>query len=262
MAEYNALYHQQAMYYSIALERDVTEVIDFVRAAYRKFAGGETQSLLDICCGPAYHAREAARRGLRTIGLDFQPDMLKLARLSTEAEGLVIEWIEADMRCFQLEKPVDVALGAFDAIDGLLTNDDVLSHLWTVAANLTPKGLYIFEHIHPLDCSIQHYGLHSYKGQRDGIGVEVIWGTNYPVTDLMTNMVYVEVEIRVNDHGNKFTIRDAAYERIFTPQEIGLLAELSGVFRVVGWYGDYKLSQPFDDSPASRRMVGVLQCMA
>lgn len=259
MAEYNALYHQQAVYYAIALERDVTEVIDFVKAAYHQFTGGETQSLLDVCCGPAYHAREAARQGLKTVGLDFQPDMLELARQRTEGEGLAVEWAEADMRCFRLEQPVDVALGAFDAIDGLLSNEDVLAHLHSVAANLTPKGLYVFEHIHPLDCSAQNYGLHSYTGERDGIAVEVIWGTNNPLADLVTSVIYVEVEIRVNDHGHQFTIRDAAYERIFTPQEIVLLAELSGVFRVAGWYGDYKLSQPFDYSPTASRMVCILQ---
>jgi hypothetical protein len=30
-------------------------------------------------------------------------------------------------------------------------------------------------------------------------------------------------------------------------------------FRLVGWYGDFDLNQPLDNSPASTRMITVLQ---
>jgi SAM-dependent methyltransferase len=259
MAEYDALYHQQAMYYEIALERDVSGAIDFLQAAYERFTRCEAQSMLDVCCGPAYHGRAAAARGLRAVGLDFQPEMIARARERAEADGLTLEFVEADMRGFGLETPVDVALGAFDAVDGLLTNEDMIAHLCSVAASLTASGLYIIELIHPLDCMPHHYGLHIYSGKRDGIEVDVVWGTNHPLADLVTSVVYVEAEIRVNDHGQHYLFHDAAYERLYTPQEIALLAKLSGVFDVAGFYGDYNLNQPLDQSDASRRMIAVLQ---
>ena len=52
---------------------------------------------------------------------------------------------------------------------------------------------------------------------------------------------------------------DTARERFLLPQEIGLLAERSGMFEIAGWYGDFDLGQPLDMSPASRRMIGVLR---
>lgn len=38
-----------------------------------------------------------------------------------------------------------------------------------------------------------------------------------------------------------------------------LLAEQSGSLQVAGWYGDFDLNQPLDNSPASRRMIAILQ---
>jgi hypothetical protein len=65
--------------------------------------------------------------------------------------------------------------------------------------------------------------------------------------------------MRVNDNGKEFVVSDSADERLMFPQEITLLGELSGALRVVGWYGDFRIDQPLDYSPKSRRMIGVLQ---
>jgi len=67
MAEYHELY-RRARYYDIVFRRDVGREIDFLLAACHRHAGIEPASLLDIACDPGYHAWEAARRGLRSIG--------------------------------------------------------------------------------------------------------------------------------------------------------------------------------------------------
>jgi hypothetical protein len=112
---------------------------------------------------------------------------------------------------------------------------------------------------HPRECSYWHYTPFYYAGQRDGLFVEIQWATNKPRYDLVTNIAHVEVEMRVNDHGEEWVVRDSAKERLLLPQEIRLLADLSGELQAVGWYGDFDLNQPLDDSPASRRMIAILQ---
>src|SRR5262249_54063241 len=110
MAEFNNLY-QRAIYYDIVFKRDVTSEIDFLIEAYTRLNGHAPQSLLDLACGPAYHSRVAAARGLRVVGLDLREEMLKFAQDQAAAEGVTgIEWIAADMRYLKLDNPVDIAL--------------------------------------------------------------------------------------------------------------------------------------------------------
>jgi SAM-dependent methyltransferase len=258
MAEYHELY-RRAHYYDIVFRRDVGREIDFLLAACRQHAGGGPASLLDIACGPGYHAWEAARRGLRSIGLDLRPEMVELGAAWSAAEGVSVEWLAADMRDFRLERPVDLAICMFDGLDALLGNDDIVRHLQVVAGNLGPQGLYVLEWTHPRDCSMQRYGDFRYEGRRDGVAVQVTWAIEPPVVDLVAGTAAVVIELRVDDRGRPLRMIDTAKERFLLPQEIALLVERSAAFDVVGWYGDFDLAQPLDMSPASRRMIVVLR---
>jgi SAM-dependent methyltransferase len=258
LAEHNTLY-QNAVYYDIALSRDVTPEVDFLIAACHHYTGSNPQSVLDIACGPGYHAREFARRGIAAAGLDLRPEMLQLAREKAAEENLSVDWVVGDMRNFKLESPVHMAICMFDGIDALLRNEDFAQHFRAVAGNLMPGGLYVLEYTHPRECSLASYGKFHYAGERDGVKVEILWATNNPIFDPSTGVACVETEMRVEVNGNRLVIPDSACERLVTPQEIALLAELSGVLHVVGWHGDFDLDQPFDNSPASKRMIAVLQ---
>lgn len=262
MAEFNTLY-QRAVYYDIVFKRDVSQEVDFIIAVYQQATGQMPQSLFDLACGPAYHAREFARRGFRAIGLDLRPEMLQFAADQAAAEGISgIEWLAADMRDVRLAQPVDIAINVFDGIDCLSHNDDLIAHFRTIAHNLTPRGLYLIDVTHPRFASHSYYEPFTYSGERDGISVEIHWATNQPLFDPVTNLAYTELEMIVNDHGSKFTIKDSACERILCGQEIDLLARLAGNLKPIGWYGAYDLHQPVDFSPAATRMIAVLQKIA
>jgi SAM-dependent methyltransferase len=258
MAQHDNLY-RQAVYYDIALKRDVSCEIEFMRAVHRHYVGSELRSLLDIACGPGYHARAIARQGTRAIGLDLRPEMLRFAAHQASAEGVEVTWMQADMRDFQLEAPVDMAICMFDGMDALLLNEDIVQCFCSVAANLAPWGLFLLDYTHPRDSSLEKYGTFRYTGEQDDIAVEIVWATNNPQFDLVTGVADVEIEIRVNDHGQELVMRDSARERLCCPQEVRLLAEMSGAFEVVGWYGDFNLNQPLDNSSASQRMIVILQ---
>ncbi len=258
MAEYTGLY-QRAVLYDIVFNRDVSREVDFVAEAYRHFTGADMRSLLEVACGPGYHARHFARHGGRAVGLDLQPEMIAFAEEKAAAEGVHAAWSAGDMRDFRLATPVDAAMCPFDGIDALLTNADLIHHFRCIADNLTPGGLYVLEITHPRDCGFHDYGSFRYHGARDGVSVEIVWATNHPTADIVRGVARVELEIHVDDHGQHTVIRDVAEERFLLPQEIELLAQLAGTLRVAGWYGDYDLGQPLDSSPASRRMIAVLQ---
>jgi SAM-dependent methyltransferase len=258
VAEYNEFY-QRAIYYDIVFNRDVSREVKFVHDLFRHYAGRELRSVLDIACGPGYHARAFAKEGLRAVGLDLRGEMLKFADDQAKAEGVSIDWIEADMRYVRLDEPVDAALSMFDGIDALQSNEDLVAHFRCMADNLTPGGIYLLDISHPAETNYEIYGRYQYHGERDGVSVDIIWATNRPQFDYVTGVANVEMEMRVNDHGEEFVLRDTAQERLLCAGELVLLTELASAFNIVGWYGDFTMQQPFDHSPASRRMVCVMQ---
>lgn len=258
MAEHHNLY-QRAVYYDIALERDVSREAGFIRQAYEHYTGKRLQAALDLACGPGYHARALAAKGVRAVGLDIRQEMLDLAQEKATDQGVSVTWLRGDMREFQLDQPVDMALCMFDSLDALLSNADLVRNFRKVADNLTPGGLYLIDITHPRDCNYQDYGNYRYAGERDGVQVEILWAVNPPEFDLVAGTVRVDVAMHVDDHGEKQVIPDSAVERLLDPQELILLAELSGTFEAVGWHGDYDLDQPLDNSPSSTRMISILK---
>jgi hypothetical protein len=128
-----------------------------------------------------------------------------------------------------------------------------------VANNLNPGGLYLIHYSHPRDCSLLDYGKFRYAGQRDNIFVEINWATNRPRFDLVTAVADVEIEMRVQDNGHSMVITDRAKERLVTPQDLRLVARMSGQLQIVGWHGNFDLNQPFDQSSESVCMLCVMQ---
>jgi len=257
MAEYTTLYHL-AHYYDVAFRRDVSDQIAFFCTLFERHTGRPLRSLLDIACGPGYHAITAAEMGMRGVGLDLMPEMIEYASAHTPP-GIDVEWIAADMREFELSAPVDMAISLFDSIDALNENADVIKHFHSVAANLNPGGLFLIQHTHPRDCNLVYYPRFHYGGERDGIRVEVEWATNSPTFDLVAEVAHVDIELHVYENGSEQVIYDSAVERIFSPQEFQLLADASGRFDVVDWLGSFNVNQPFDLSPLSETMILVMQ---
>lgn len=71
--------------------------------------------ILDLCCGVGRHSLELARRGFKVTGVDRTQAYLDSASHQAEQEGLVVEFIQDDMRTFR-------SLGAFDAVINLFTS--------------------------------------------------------------------------------------------------------------------------------------------
>ena len=72
-------------------------------------------AVLDLPCGVGRHSLELARRGFRVTGVDRTAGYLQTARERAAAEGLDVEWLQADMREF-------VRPEAFDAVVNLFTS--------------------------------------------------------------------------------------------------------------------------------------------
>jgi SAM-dependent methyltransferase len=258
MAEFHDVF-SRAKYYDIAFWRDVTDEVTFIQELYQRRLGRPLRSFLDNACGPGYHARIMAKRGVKTYGLDLMPEMIEYARQRASEDGVDVHWIAADMRYVRLAEPVDLALTSFDSLDCLHKVDEIVDHLTCMASNLTPRGLYLIEATHLNRSSLSAYGNFFYEGQRNGTKVRIDWATNSPRVDPVTQVADVEVTMRVVDDGKEQVIVDRARERFYTSQEYIALAKASGAFDVVDFFGEFDLDTKFDWSPGSQRCLVLMQ---
>jgi hypothetical protein len=259
MADHKALY-AQATYYDIVFDRDVSHELNFAFNTFCELNGGrQPQALIDIACGPGYHAIQAAQRGLRTIGLDLREEMVKLGAEKAASKGVNVSWLAEDMRTFVLRLPVDIALNMFDSFDVLATDDDVIAHFKAMHTNIVPGGIYMIDLSHPRDTSYGVYGDFAYTGQRDGIHVKIQWEVHRGF-DLLTGLSDATTHLyATHPDGTVEHFESRAHERLYLPRELNDLVERAGGFRNVGWYGNFRKNQPLDYSSNAIRAVAIYQ---
>jgi len=120
------------------------ETAGCVRVA-AELLGRPVRRALEVGCGTGRVLRDLAKLGVDAVGLDLEPALLRQARRRMRELSLSAELIEADMRDFTLDQPVDVALSPINGIGYLTEPDDLARHLAAVAANLADGGVYVIE---------------------------------------------------------------------------------------------------------------------
>jgi SAM-dependent methyltransferase len=279
---HHELLRAEPRYFDIAFDtRDLEAECGFLHHLSLHLGRGRLASFLESCCGPGYHMHWFAAQGVRAYGIDVDPEMLsyaqeKASRLAEEARlvpdpegrgrnGLAhppnAMALVADPLDFSLPEAVDLAFCPRSSLRYLLEDDEVVAHLVAMAKNLGRGGLYVLELDHPAAFLGQRPDPErTWEAERDGVRVRVQRGTGKEIVDPLTHVAEVELIFDVEEQGRVQTIRDRAPLRFFTHRELRALVGLSGVFEWVAAFGDMNVTQPFDASEGSRRMIPVLRC--
>jgi hypothetical protein len=155
---------------------------------------------------------------------------------------------------------VELAITMLNSLCHLMTLDDMVAHLASVARHVAEGGLYIAELAHPADCLSREPRTSSdWVTAINGGNVTVRWGGTRDRIDPITQvtMEHVTVTYRKAD-GSVRTITDVVPNRFWTATEFDAAIRLAEGFTVAACYGDFDGDIPVDD-PAAWRMIFVLR---
>lgn len=260
MQIYNA-----ARFYDIAFGwRDVVAECDFMLNRYLNANGQAPRRVLEVACGPGLHTRYFAAQGINAIGLDLNPAMLAYAKTQPGGNDPDLSWLQADMRDFTLDAPVDLACCLMDSLSHLLTLDDLLAHLNTIGYYVSPNGLYILEQSHPRDAfAYSTPGIEPEWEMEDESGeirVHTCWGGAEDAFDFTTQIGLLTVSmVAYRDNLEIFRTQEHVPSRLWLAGEIDAAVRASKTWRIRERFGAMSDQVAWQSDVPAYRMVSVLE---
>lgn len=101
--------------------------------------------VLDAGCGLGRIAVELAARGTQVTGVDLIQPFLAAAAETAEAEGVNVEWVQADLRNFIRPAAFDIAINVYTSFGYCNTIEEDSQILHNISQSLKTGGCFILE---------------------------------------------------------------------------------------------------------------------
>lgn len=269
--------YAQAYFYDLLFRfKEIEQENQTLISLYEDLNQKKPNSFVDIAAGPADNAIGMKKIGLKSYAIDFSPEMVAYGLAKAKKAHQDITYIQADMRDFQLPEKVDIAAIFTISTCYLLTNQDMLQHLRTVANQLNPQGIYVLEMPHPMDAfAIGHNMIskwESFSGEKwenrweeewdateGDTHVSIQWGNRNDEFDPITQIRKVTARLSYKTPEGSGEVVEQQPQREYTFQEMKALIELSGVFSLEKCLGTWDINVPFSNDKESWRMILVLR---
>ena len=259
-SEHALVYSEAELYEAAFGYRDYQNEWSFIETVWHRFGWHVVSPhVVEIAAGPAGHALEAARAGWISYALDKSAAMVELGRTRARDMGVTLDYSQQDMCAFTLPSPCHLAVTMLDSISYITSNDEFLSHLSSVRDALLPGGLYIIETDHPAAVfGFDRTTDSSWTVDFRGAELRVEWVAEADSFDPVTqcSRMRASFELWSGDTLER-VIRESAWQREFTLQEIDALARASGAFEIVGVFGGFDLDLGLADDGTWRTLVAL-----
>ena len=181
-------------------------------------------TILDAPCGWGRHTALLAKAGLRVVGADLSPVLLRRAPAHTDAV-----YVAADIRALPFASAsFDAVINVYTSLGLFLNDDDDVAALREAHRLLRPDGALLLESMHRDDV-IAHYAERDAWRLPDGTRIRV-----RRRFDPVSGISYEKLQWR---HGEKGGRKQHAL-RLRTATEIDTLLRTAGFTRIE-YYGDW-----------------------
>lgn len=214
----------------------------------RKYGG----PVLELACGTGRLTIALAREGFRITGIDNSAAMLDEARRKSAEAGVAVEWVEADMRDFDLGQTFALSILPANALCHLLTLRDFETCLASVKRHLTDAGRFVIDVFVPkMELLVNKPGERfpfSEYDDPDGRGTVVvthsfIYEPDTQIKRIKTFRTFSEADTEVEGVLNM---------RMYFPQELDALLKYNG-FVIDHKFGTYE--QAVFDSESEKQLT-------
>lgn len=204
--EFHGEFYSFAKYYDIAFDfKDVSSECDFFEEILKSHSPTvKAKSLVEFAAGPALHSIEMAKRGWAATAVDLSPEMQAFGLQKATHQGIHINYLCQDMINFESKEKHSLAVILMDSTSYLLTNDDVIRHLKSVANALVQDGIYILEMSHPKSVfDVAKTTINEWECEQDGCMVKLRWGSEEDIFNPITQVTETSVVLEFDDHGKR-----------------------------------------------------------
>lgn len=101
--------------------------------------------LIDAACGTGGITLELFRAGYAVLGIDISQQMLTEAATKAMRAGAAITFVRQDIRAMRIHRPADGIICACDAVNYLLTAEDLGKFLRSARRSLRKGGALLFD---------------------------------------------------------------------------------------------------------------------
>ncbi len=270
-------FYSKAHFYDLLFRfKDLAQENQTLIDLYQRINGKAPTSFLDIAAGPASNAIEMSKRGILSIAMDYSQEMVDYGLLRAKEEKAEISYFQGDMRDFVSPKKVDMAAIFMISTSYLLTNEDMINHLNTMANNLNANGIYVLEMPHPIDMfAVGRDSLAKWQEKWDDSWQEIWeeywehiegdtrvslqWGEPTDPFDPITQIRHITARLKYQTPTESGEIVDHSPQREYTFQEMRALIQLSGAFELHSAIGNWDVTIPFNNDKEAKRMILVLR---
>jgi hypothetical protein len=158
---------------------------------------------------------------------------------------------------FRLGEPVDAAICMQDSQGHLLTNEQIVAHLRSVARALRPGGVYVFDR-YMASSWTDPARRWSWSRRRGRLIVRATFSALNRV-DPVSQIFEERMELEAIENGSRRVYRQTHLSRMVFPQELRCLVALAGGFEFVQWFFGFKPHQVLERSKHPLLMVVVLR---
>lgn len=196
-------------------------------------------SALDLGCGTGRYTIPLAQSDVDMTGIDISVPMLNHAALKTKTLGLSINWIEGDVRDYQLNRRFSLIFDAGEAFVHVLERSGHEAILSRVREHLAENGHFVLlATIMQPSRMVDRLEEHEWFRYTNHADQEVVVSGTERYDHV--NQIYHEDAVRrwQDDSGQQVVQHAPLARRYFFPQELDALLHYNG-FTVVQHYGDW-----------------------